>query len=130
VQLQIKEKVFKVLAKPIYGYLGYRYSQFQAKKLAALITKQGRFILDGTEEVIYGDTDSVMFDSRVSEANAKSEKLAISSAKGYNFLRLAINFIFAKMLLVEKKNDAALVWNNTTRIEAKDLIWSDVTGVI
>jgi DNA polymerase alpha subunit A len=144
--LQIKEKAVKVLANSIYGYLGYQHSRFQAKKLAALVTEQGRFILKSTEEairnegyeVIYGDTDSVMFDSRVSdpsEANAKAEKLAIYISKRYNFLRLAVDFIFVKMLLVQKKKYAALVWNsrtNTTRIERKglDMVrrdWSEQT---
>jgi DNA polymerase alpha subunit A len=103
--------------------------------LASLINEQGRAILKNTEEaivqhsyqVVYGDTDSVMFDSRETDptmANAKAEELAGLISKRYRFLRLAVDFIFIKMLLVQKKKYAAFGWNPATggsRIEKKKL---------
>ena len=52
----------------MYGCLGFSYSRFFAKHLAALTTLKGREILLNTKDliekmnldVIYGDTDSVM----------------------------------------------------------------------
>ena len=52
----------------MYGCLGFTYSRFYAKSLAALVTGKGREILLKTKDlatalgldVIYGDTDSIM----------------------------------------------------------------------
>jgi DNA polymerase alpha subunit A len=137
-QLSRKEKAITVL--------GCQHSRFQAKPLASRITEQGRAILKSTEKtivtrnfhVVYGDTDSVMFDSRETEptsANQKAEELAALISKRSKFLRLAVGFIVITVLLVQKKKYAALVWNpatNGTQIEKKERDrvrrdWSELT---
>ncbi|OHT04413.1 DNA polymerase alpha catalytic subunit [Tritrichomonas foetus] len=147
-RITIKEKAVKVLANSIYGYLGYRGSRFQAKELAALITEQGRTILAdtvktmtnmcGTESaVIYGDTDSVMVNSGVTavdDARKKAEELSRAISQKYKYLKLGIDYIFLKMLLVQKKKYAALVYsdNRPPQLQMKglDMVrrdWSNLT---
>lgn len=71
--LDIKQKAVKLSANSLYGFLGYKNSRFYVKSIAALITETGRNILQNTVklvhdkhslEVIYGDTDSIMINSR------------------------------------------------------------------
>lgn len=123
-RLNVKEKAIKLLANSMYGYLGYKNSRFQSQELASLITSQGRSILEDTVKtmvnmcgsesaVIYGDTDSVMVNSSVTDidqANKKAEELSNAISKKYQYLKLGIDYIFLKMLLVQKKKYAALVY--------------------
>ncbi|KAH0795482.1 DNA polymerase alpha catalytic subunit [Histomonas meleagridis] len=148
-KLSIKERAVKVLANSMYGYLGYKNSRFQAKELAALITEKGREILNATKtsienkqfQVIYGDTDSVMVNTRtkdVDEAKKIALKLSELISKNYRCLVLGVDFIFEKMLLVQKKKYAAFVHEEPPRsshIETKglDMVrrdWSPLTKTL
>lgn len=71
-QLNVKQLAFKILANSMYGCLGFSASRFYAKPIASLVTSKGRDTLQQTisvaenqgYEVIYGDTDSIMINSK------------------------------------------------------------------
>jgi len=119
----IRQMALKLTANSMYGCLGFSHSRFFAKPLAALVTSLGRDTLQATAdvaekelglEVIYGDTDSIMINTRtddlavVKDLGAKVKK-AVN--KRYRLLELELDGIFKAMLLLKKKKYAALVVN-------------------
>lgn len=137
-QLDIKQMALKVTANSMYGCLGYVNSRFYAKPLAMLVTNKGREILMDTRQlaeslgltVVYGDTDSVMIDTRcdnfadaIKIGNGFKEKVN----ERYRLLEIDIDNVFKRLLLHSKKKYAALnatmSSNNeeTTTLEVKGL---------
>ena len=60
----------------MYGCLGFSHSRFYAQPIAALVTSMGRQTLQRTVDiaqhtvgldVIYGDTDSIMINTRIND---------------------------------------------------------------
>ncbi|KAL1140590.1 hypothetical protein AAG570_000520, partial [Ranatra chinensis] len=118
-QYDIRQMALKLTANSMYGCLGFTHSRFYAKPLAAIITAKGREILLNTKkmvegfgyEVIYGDTDSLMINSRTKDFDAVYQigrKIKSEVNKCYKQLELEIDGVFKYMLLLRKKKYAAV----------------------
>ncbi|XP_035693536.1 DNA polymerase alpha catalytic subunit-like [Branchiostoma floridae] len=118
-QYNIRQQALKLTANSMYGCLGFTYSRFYAKPLAALVTSKGREILLKTKDlvqkmnldVIYGDTDSIMINTNSTnwdDVFKLGNKVKSEVNKLYRLLELDIDGVFKSMLLLKKKKYAAL----------------------
>jgi DNA polymerase alpha subunit A len=137
-QLDIRQKALKLTANSMYGCLGFKYSRFFAKPIAALVTSMGREALQRTVDlatnqmkldVIYGDTDSVMINTNcvdLVEVKKIGNEVKKEVNKLYRALEIDLDGIFKSMLLLKKKKYAALT---ITEIDGKVVYNKELKGL-
>lgn len=163
-QLEAKQLAFKLVANSIYGCLGFSSSRFYCRKMASLVTYFGRHLLESSKalitglnySVIYGDTDSLMINTMVTDPLAAievgikvkkevNEQFKRNRDHGEQILEVELDGVYKKLLLLKKKKYAGLkllnfmeIAKSTSQIEEKfkleikglDVIrrdWSKVT---
>jgi DNA polymerase alpha subunit A len=119
--LDAKQAALKLVANSLYGCLGYEQSRFFDRELAAKITGIGRDTIRSAEKtvsdagfrVIYGDTDSLMIDTKESTiegARRMAENLiALVNASFKEMgLEMAVDGMFSAVLILSKKKYACV----------------------
>lgn len=149
--LDAKQEALKRVANSFYGYTGYVRARLYLLQIANAITSCGRFLIQKTSDivekgkefkVIYGDTDSIMVDSKTKdlekafEIGAEIERKVNREMSG--IVQIKIESVFKTLLILTKKRYAGLSvekgkdgWKEKIVMKGIETVrrdWCDLTG--
>lgn len=101
---------YKILINSAYGQLGFRFSKYENVKAAELVTLMGRYILGQAIKistdlfgwnVIYGDTDSIFCNNKITE---QDRELFKDTCKLQLNVDIDLDKIYDRLVITGKKN--------------------------
>lgn len=120
--LNFKQLAIKKIANSVYGSLGCEVFRFYCPGIAEKIASVGRDILNHTVtivqqlglKVIYGDTDSIMIQSKSqNQAFELGKFLEARINMQYSFVNISVKEIYSRLLIIQKKNYAGINYSST-----------------
>ena len=149
--LNAKQLALKYVTNSFYGYTGYVLGRVYSMDIASAITSCGRYLIQTTRDtveedkkytVIYGDTDSIMVDTKTTELTKAieigKEIEAKINEKLAGIVQMKTESVFKTLLVLAKKRYAGLVFEQSNgelkeRIEMKGIEtvrrdWCDLTS--
>ena len=136
--LEIRQKALKLTANAMYGCLSFYESRFYEPSLAEKVAAMGRRVLEATVDlvqrefmlkVVYGDTDSVMIDTRMTDpaaALALAYKVAREINRVHTHLIIEPDGIFTRLLLHTKKKYAGIKYVGAAKPPVHEIKGMDI----
>ncbi|XP_018572479.1 DNA polymerase delta catalytic subunit [Anoplophora glabripennis] len=136
-----RQLAYKISANSVYGFTGAQVGKLPCLEISGSVTAYGRTMIEQTKQeveqhyriengykadatVIYGDTDSVMVNFKVSNLKDSmdlgKEAAKLISAKFIKPINLEFEKVYFPYLLINKKRYAGLYWTNTENYDKMD----------
>ncbi|KAJ8919492.1 hypothetical protein NQ315_002113 [Exocentrus adspersus] len=136
-----RQLAYKISANSVYGFTGAQNGKLPCLEISGSVTAYGRTMIERTKQeveqhyrivngydsdatVIYGDTDSVMVNFKVSDLKRSmdlgKEAAELISEKFIKPIKLEFEKVYYPYLLINKKRYAGLYWTNTEKYDKMD----------
>ncbi len=122
----VQQKAIKLTVNSLYGCMAKRGQQFRfaMPQFSAMVSFLGRCLLvytqqvamDAGHEVLYGDTDSILLNTHSTdpaEVMVHADKVLATVNSHFSHVHLSFSDLFRRILILEKKQYAALVVQDT-----------------
>ncbi|MCM8786112.1 MAG: DNA polymerase elongation subunit [Candidatus Omnitrophica bacterium] len=140
--LDAKQEALKRISNAFYGYMGFIRARLYVLDIANTITSYGRYYIKRTKEiietetkykVIYGDTDSLMIETDVTDVEEAfkigQEISQLITNKLGGILKLKIENVFKSLLILTKKRYAGWSFEKTESEWEEDIIMKGIETV-
>ncbi|KAI9293706.1 hypothetical protein K502DRAFT_325185 [Neoconidiobolus thromboides FSU 785] len=129
-----RQLALKITANSVYGFTGASNGKLPCLDISATVTAYGRSMINETaalvkkkfpeSNVIYGDTDSVMVDFKVTNIAEAMElgKQAAEYVSSHFIKPISLEFekVYCPYLLINKKRYAGVYWSNPNHYDKLD----------